>query len=273
VSRLAVVIPCHDDGELVADAVRSVKEPEPVELVVVDDGSTDPGSLAVLDRLRADGVRVVTRPNGGPGAARMTGVAVTSAPFVFPLDADDLLEPGALGELADLLERRPEAGFAWGDYMLFGDYEGRYRAPSRFLPWSVTYVNQYPICSLVRRSALLGAGGWADKEYEDWGLWLQFVEHGIDGIYAGRVIYRRRLREGGRTGLEYRRRHQDLFDQLLARHAGVFAGRADLRRRERPALWKRAAYPVLFGRRAVIPFPLEAWLQRTMMRFGLRLSR
>jgi glycosyltransferase involved in cell wall biosynthesis len=271
--RIAVVIPCHDDGELVAEAVRSVREREPVELVVVDDGGADPASHAVLDRLRTDGVRVVTRPNGGPGAARMTGVAETTAPFVFPLDTDDLLEPGALAMLADVLEQHPDAGFAWGDYLLFGDQQGRYRAPSRFLPWSLTYVNQYPICSLVRRSALLAVGGYPDRGYEDWSLWLKFAERGFDGAYASRLVYRRRLHGTARRGPDDRRRHEHLFAQLEARHPGVFAARADLRRRERPALWKRAAYPVLFGRRAVIPFALEAWLQRTMMRFGLRLSR
>jgi glycosyltransferase involved in cell wall biosynthesis len=273
VPRVAVVIPCHDDGELVAEAVASVREPEPVELVVVDDGSADPGSLAVLERLRGDGVRVLSRANGGPGAARMTGVAATTAPFVFPLDADDLAEPGALAALADVLDTHPDAGFAWGDYVLFGDQEGRYRAPSRFLPWSLTYVNQYPICSLVRRSALLAVGGYPDRGYEDWSLWLKFAERGYDGAHAGRLVYRRRLHGSGRAGPDDRRRHEALFTQLLARHPDAFARRAEFRRRERPALWKRAVYPALFGRRSVLPFAVEAFLQRTMMRFGLRLSR
>ena len=271
--RVAVVIPCHDDGELVAEAVASVREPEPVELVVVDDGSTERASLDVLERLRGEGVDVVAQPNAGPGAARMRGVAHTTAPYVFPLDADDLLVPGALARLADRLDAAPDAAVAWGDYELFGDYDGRYRAPTAWLPWSVTYVNQYPICSLVRRSMLLDVGGWADGEYEDWGLWLAFVERGLGGVAAGDVVYRRRLREGGRTGLAYRRRHRALYAQLRRRHPAAFAARPELRRRERPPLWKRLVYPVLFGRRAVIPFRVEAWLQRTMMRRGLRLSR
>jgi glycosyltransferase involved in cell wall biosynthesis len=273
VTRVAVVIPCHDDGEFVAEAVASVRESEPVEVVVVDDGSSDPASLAVLERLRSEGVEVVQQANAGPGAARMAGVRHTQAPFVFPLDADDLLEPGALAALADALEAEADAAVAWGDYVIFGDYDGRYRAPPAWLPWSLTYVNQYPICSLFRRSALERVGGWADREYEDWGLWLAFVEHGLGGVRVERVVYRRRLREGGRTGLGYRRRHRALFTQLQARHPGAFAARAELRRRERPSLIKRAVYPLLFGRRAVVPHRLEAWMQRTMMRHGIRLSR
>jgi glycosyltransferase involved in cell wall biosynthesis len=272
-ARVAVVIPCHDDGELVAEAVASVREAEPVQLVVVDDGSSDPASLAVLERLRADGVEVAAQANAGPGAARMTGARHTDAPYVFPLDADDLLVPGALAALADALDADPAAAVAWGDYELFGDYDGRYRAPSAWLPWSLTYVNQYPISSLLRRSSLLAAGGWPDHGYEDWGLWLRFVEQGLGGVHAGRVVYRRRLREGGGRILVDRGRHQALYAQLRKRYAGAFAARAQLRRRERPPALKRLAYPVLFGPRAVVPFAVEAWLQRTMLRRGLRLSR
>lgn len=273
-ARFAVIIPCHDDGPLAVDAVASVREEEPVELVVVDDGSTDPGTLAALDELRARGVRVLRQDNAGLGAARMAGVAATEAPYVYPLDSDDLLEPGALGDLADALDTAGEhAAFAWGDYEIFGDYDGRYRAPSRFLPWSLTYVNQYPVCSLIRRDALLRAGGWQWRAYEDWDLWLRFAELGLGGVHVDRVVYRRRLHGSSRLLQGARRRHADLYAQLQARHPDAFGRRDELRRLENPPLWKRAVYPVLFGRRAVVPYRVEAWLQRTMMRRALRLSR
>ena len=58
-ARVAVVVPCFNDGALIREALRSVREDEPVELVVVDDASTDPATLEVLDGLRAEGVRVI----------------------------------------------------------------------------------------------------------------------------------------------------------------------------------------------------------------------
>jgi glycosyltransferase involved in cell wall biosynthesis len=269
--RVAVVIPCYDDGPLVTGAVASVQEQEPVEICVVDDGSTDPETLETLEALRTRGVTVIRQDNAGPGAARMTGVRATTARFVFPLDADDLLEPGALAAMADALDAVPGAGFAWGDYLLFGDYDGRYRAPREFLPWSLTYVNQYPISSLYRRDALERAGGWADVGYEDWDLWLRFAELGLTGVPVDRVVYRRRL-HGTRRLQEDRARHAGRYEAIKARHPDLFGpGRARLRATERPPAWKRAAYPVLFGRRAVVPFRVEAWLQRTMMKRALRL--
>lgn len=269
-----MVIPCFNDGRLVAEAVRSVREDEPVEVAIVDDGSTDAETLATLDELRAAGIQVVRQENAGPGAARMRGVRSTTAPFVFPLDADDLLEPGTLAAMADALEAAPpEAAFAWGDYVIFGEYDGRYRAPREFLPWSLTYVNQYPISSLYRREALERAGGWQEPTgYEDWDLWLRFAELGLTGIGVDRIVYRRRLHGASRLLQGARKRHASMYAQIKRRHPDAFGpGRARLRAAERPPLWKRAVYPVLFGRRAVVPFRVEAWLQRTMMQRALRL--
>jgi hypothetical protein len=275
--RVAVIIPCYNDGALLEQAVDSVEEDEPVELVVVDDGSTDPDTCAVLDNLAARGVRVERRENGGLAAARATGLAATSAPFVYPLDADDLLEPGALGAMANELERQPEAAFAWGDYDLFGDQDGHYRSPERWLPWTLTYVNPYPVCSLFRRAMLERAGDWRGADgaklvgahgYEDWDLWLRLVELGAVGVRVDRTVYRRRLHGSGRLLARARERHQDLYAELQERNAAVFAKREELRRSERPARWKRAAYPVMFGPRKVIPVQVEAFMQRTMMRRG-----
>jgi hypothetical protein len=75
----------------------------------------------------------------------------------------------------------------------------------------------------------------------------------------------------GRLIKDARRDHAALYAGLRERHPGVFADRPSLRRAEGVPLWKRAVYPILFGRRGLVPFRLEFWLQRTMMKRGLRL--
>lgn len=268
-TRVAVIIPCYNDGALAEEAIASIKENESVEVVVVDDGSTDPDTLGRLDALEATGVRIVHRENGGLGPARNTGLAATFAPLVYPLDSDDLLEPGALGAMANLLDEHPEAGFTWGDYAVFGDYCGRYRAPERFLPWTLTYVNPYPVCSLFRRTVLERAGGWQRPwGYEDWDLWLRLVELGVKGVCSGRIVYRRRIHGESRMLVGARRRHKELYGELAQRHAEIIARRGELLRLERPAAWKRVVYPIVFGSRSVLPVRFEAFLQRWMLRVG-----
>jgi len=266
--RVAVVIPCFNDGAFAIEAVGSISEHERIEVVVVDDGSTDPETLEALEELERFSVGLIRQDNQGLGAARMAGVAATSAPFVFPLDADDRLEPGALGALADALERAPRAAFAWGDYLLFGDGTGRYRAPREWLPWTLTFVNPYPVSSLIRRSALERTGGWQMRAYEDWDLWLRFAGLGLEGVGVQRIVYQRRLHDEARLLTGARGRHQELYAELRKRNEKLFARRDELLAREAPSPWKRLAYPVLFGARTVVPYSVEAFLQRMMMRLG-----
>src|SRR5690242_17952923 len=77
-----------------------------IEIIVVDDGSTD-GSAAELDRLAAshDNLVVIHQPNsGGPGGPRNTGLARARGEYLFFLDADDWLGPEALERMAALAD-------------------------------------------------------------------------------------------------------------------------------------------------------------------------
>jgi glycosyltransferase involved in cell wall biosynthesis len=270
--RVAVVIPCFNGGATLAEAVGSVSETEPVELVVVNDGSTERRTLEVLGELRNAGVRVLDRENGGLSAARMTGVAATSAPFIYPLDADDCLLPGVLTAMADALERSPHAGFAYGDYEVFGEYRGRWRSPPRFDPWAMTYANFIPVSSLIRRSALEQAGGWELRNaVEDWDLWLKMIECGWDGVRVPHVVYRRRV-QGESLISHTRRHHGEMVQRLRRRHFELFSSRRLLAARSHPGVRRRVLYPIAFGlrNRNLIPAALESRVLRIGLERSLR---
>ena len=224
--RVAVIVPCFDDGETLPDTLASLATQEAHELVVVDDGSSDPATLELLERLDGEGVRIVHRPNGGLSAARMTGVEATNAPYVIPVDADDALAPGALSLLADALDHDPDAALAWGDVHLWGELDARLAVARSLDAWLLTYLNDVPVASLVRRSALLEAGGWCmGSGYEDWDLWLALAERGGRGVHvpAPTLLYRRR---SGRMLDRAIPRHAELYARLRERHAALFAARS-----------------------------------------------
>lgn len=81
--------------------------PGPVEVIVVDDGSTD-DSLAVIGRY-GDRVQLVSQPNGGQAAAFNAGFARCRGPVVLFLDGDDLLDPDAVAHILDAFDDRPDA--------------------------------------------------------------------------------------------------------------------------------------------------------------------
>ena len=103
---------------MLREAVASVlaQTYRPIEIVIVDDGSTDndtPGGHRRLARA-IQKVRGIRRPNGGPGLAREAGRAEARGEFIQYLDSDDLLMPRKFELQVAALEAHPECGVAYG---------------------------------------------------------------------------------------------------------------------------------------------------------------
>ncbi len=246
-SRVAVVIPCYNDGAFLREGIASLADEELHELVVVDDGSTDPLTIKVLAELESAGVRVLHQHNQGVSAARMAGVRATSAPYIFPLDGDDKVAPGALKALADALDSDPEAVLAWGDVVFFGMGQSSIRLPTpkHLDPWYITYVNEIPEASMVRRTALLATPGWQlTLGYEDWDLWLSLAERGGKGVRISGVAELHRLHAPRRMAYLFSRHHQ-LEEDLRERHADLFRHRSANRRRSPSPLRLRLLVPLI----------------------------
>jgi glycosyltransferase involved in cell wall biosynthesis len=244
--RVAVVIPCYNDGGFLLETLESVREQEPCETVVVDDGSTDERTLDVLANVRESGVRVVTQPNQGLSVARMTGVRHTSAQYVHPLDSDDRLAPGALKRLADALDAQPQADLAWGDYFCFGAFSCRVPGARSLDPWRITYLNEIVGTTMVRRSALAAVGGWdMGSGSEDWDLWMKLAEAGAQGLYVPAVTLHYRQHDTPRMYRESLARFDSLRAQLRSRRHRLFAERGSNWRRS-PSSWGvKAMFPVV----------------------------
>lgn len=253
--RVAVIVPCYGDGATIGETVASIDEEEPVELVVVDDGSTDAGTAEVLRGLEAEGVSVVRHErNRGLPAARMTGLERTSARYVFPLDSDDQAVPGALGRMADALDRDPGAAACYGDVIEFGEsHETVRRVERSFDPYLLAYRNRYPVASMFRRSALERYGGWRGVGemvgYEDWNLWMTLAEAGERVFFIeGLLAFRYRV-HGERMFRSAARNHRALYRELRRTHPRLFAELPRHRRESSLPPVKRRLYPLLYGYR------------------------
>lgn len=247
-ATVAVVIPCFNDGKTLTEAVRSAQAQERIdELVVIDDGSTDAATLEVFATLEAKGVQVVHRPNGGLGAARMSGVQATRSDYIFCLDADDRLLPGVLGELAATLDQEPDLALVWGDYQLFGEHNWRQETAPLLDPWQISYQNDIPASILLRRSALLQAGGWELRGgYEDWDMLMSLAEHDQRGRRVPIVAYEYR-QHGPRMLGDSASRHAEIYATLRARHPRLFAERRRLWRDSPAPLALKLALPLIFS--------------------------
>jgi glycosyltransferase involved in cell wall biosynthesis len=275
-ARVTVIVPCYDDGATIRETVASIDESEPVELVVVDDGSTDLNTSRILEELKGEGVRVLHHEvNAGLIEARMTGLAATSAPFVLPLDADDCVVPGALAAMADTLEAHPEAVACVGDYEEFGDWSLVRAVPHELDPYRVAYTNEYPVTSLFRREVLEELDGWRSKDgiasYEDWLLWMKLAGRGAKVVHLGegRLVYRRRLHAGQRARMLDigKAQHRALYRQLRAENPELFARLPEHRRASSLSPLRKRVYPFVYGGRQRRPF--ERRVKRLLDRLGV----
>jgi glycosyltransferase involved in cell wall biosynthesis len=257
--RVAVIISCYNDGRVALEAVASVEGGEPVELVVVDGSSSDRETLAILEELERDGVSVLRHgENLGLAAARNSGLEATSAPYVFPLDADDHAIPGALSAMADVLDADKDAAVCFGDYLEFGYMELVRAVPTRLDPYRLAYANEYPGLALFRRGVLEEVGGWRGAPgpaYVDWDLWMTMAERGCRAVHLGegKLTFRRRL-EGPSMNTAARKRHPELYDGLRREHSRLFEQLRDHRRTSDLNVFRKLLYPVIYGGRPRLAF-------------------
>ena len=170
--RITAVIPAWNAAGFVDKAVRSMREQlaPPDEVIVVDDGSDD-DTAGVAARA---GARVIRRSNGGPAAARNTGIRATSSEWIALLDADDV------SSVHRLERQRP----CLGDprvAVVFGARSPRAPAPPATLNFAMLWErNPIPTSTvLLRRAAWESVGGFDEAPaligVEDYNLWLRLT--------------------------------------------------------------------------------------------------
>lgn len=178
---VSTVIPVHNRPLMLAEAVESVlaQTHRPIEIIIVDDGSTDdtPQVAAALARQYPEIVSWTSQANQGPSAARETGRQLIRGQYVQYLDSDDLLRPRKFEIQLKALAASPECGAAYG-YICFHPAEGPawdepFKAsgetrPTLF-PWLLMERWWNTDAPLFRRSVCDAVGPWSDlRTGEDW---------------------------------------------------------------------------------------------------------
>ncbi|MFE9819274.1 glycosyltransferase [Streptomyces sp. NBC_00236] len=96
---VSVLVPAYNESKCIANTVRSLMASDyPLEVIVIDDGSTD-GTADLVDRMRLPGVRVVRQRNAGKPAALNNGIAHARYDIIVMMDGDTVFEPSTVREL------------------------------------------------------------------------------------------------------------------------------------------------------------------------------
>jgi glycosyltransferase involved in cell wall biosynthesis len=223
---VSIVIPCYNYGRFLAEAITSALEQShtPLEVIVIDDGSTD-SSYEIALRF-APAARVLTQANGGVLAVVNRGLREAQGEYVTFLSADDVFRPTYVEALLGALLRHPAASYAYSAMEYFGARHGVFRAHP-FSPAVLLARNFVNGSALMRRSDALAVGGFDSRfeaiGWEDWDFWLRMLEFGRWGVAVSDPLLRYR---------QHTTKSRNPGSRNLRRRLRVFA-----------------AHPALYGRR------------------------
>lgn len=268
---VSTIIPVFNRGVMLREAVDSVLAQtwRPVEIVIVDDGSTDdtPQVLAELGTQHPEIIRTLRQTNAGPGAARQTGFEAANGEFVQFLDSDDLLLPNKFELQVNGLRNDPEAGISYGKTFT---RQGARRLPEPAQKSASRYREIFPAAltgriwetstPLYRHVALQQIGPWsARRQLEDWEFDCRAGAagtklHYCDDYVSEYVIHsEHRLSHAWMTNPDAMRDRIAAYVAVLAhaQHAGVAREAPEMQQFVRSLFWM-ARNAGSYG------FPLEA---------------
>lgn len=231
---VTIITPFYNTGPVFHETARSVlgQSFQQWEWLIVNDGSTNPDSLSVLDeyRNRDSRIRVIDlRVNCGPSVARNTGFNEARAQLIVQLDSDNLLESTAIEKWLWFLESYQWYGFVKGYSVGFGAQEYLWQRGfhdgEAFLS-----ENLVDVTSMIRKSVHEATGGY-DKNIrhglEDWDFWLRCANAGYWGGTIPEYLdwYRRRPSHSDRWATWDEGERQRAFrEQLRQRYPHLWNG-------------------------------------------------
>jgi glycosyltransferase involved in cell wall biosynthesis len=208
----SVIIPAYNAAHHIVDALTSVlaQTINNYEIIVINDGSPDTAQLQKeLEPYLAD-VVYIARPNGGPAAARNTGIRAARGEYIAFLDSDDQWVPTHLAQMMEVLQRDPTLDLVYGDAVNFGDVAEEGTTTMRVNPSEgLATFESLVLCKctvvgstvVARRQRLIDAGLF-DESFvhgEDFDLWVRLAYRGGRIDYRKHIHARRRIHKGNLT--------------------------------------------------------------------------
>jgi len=230
--RISVLLPVYNTpGQFLAESVRSCFQQllPPDEVLIVDDGSTEPETLACLAELRSIARIRVHRltSNSGVSAALNTGLEHATGDWIARMDADDVMLPHRLAAQAEFLRRSPETDVLGGQLVFFGVETGSFTTHPAEVTREIAQAHptgwflNHPTV-MARKDAVLAAGGY-DSRFngcEDMELWYRMLGRGMKLCNLNSIVLLYRLHTAQATA---RKREVPLasFKGYLAPGAGA----------------------------------------------------
>lgn len=218
---VSVIMPVYNAAPFVGEALESVLQStyRPIEIIVVDDGSTD-NSLSVIQALAAQHkeITVLTQPNAGASAARNNAIRHSQGEYILPVDADNRIHALYIEEAEAVLEQRPDVRVVSCRAEFFGARTGEWLVPP-FSKELLARKNMIDTCAMYRRADWDKTLGYNEHcaAREDWDIWLSLFELGGEFVRLPEIRLYYRIRSGSKRIQDRALKHR-LIEEINRRH-------------------------------------------------------
>lgn len=223
---VTVVVTCFNLGIYLHEAVASISHQTlaPVHVTLIDDGSTDPFTIFLLNLKPWEGVELIRQSNRGVAAARNRAIESAPTPYICCLDGDDRLQSEYLAKATEALAANSNLGFVSCYYRLFDCEEGEYRYANCVLP-NMLVRNQAVGVSVFRKEAWQATGGYSTdlSGMHDWDLWIGILEARYEASVIAEVLFEYRRRPHSMYAVTSRPdNYQRLLGLIVKRHSATY---------------------------------------------------
>jgi glycosyltransferase involved in cell wall biosynthesis len=226
---VTVVIPCFNQADFIDECINSVlnQSYKNIEIICVDDCSTDNSVERINKYTDLKNFRLIKNShNLGVCASRNMAVNEANGLYILPLDGDDTIEPAYIEEAVHVISSNEDIGIVYCKARFFGEINQNWDLPD-FNVDDFLFNNCIFCTALFRKSDFLRAGGYKPymtDGYEDYELWICFVELGLKPYRIDKILfnYRRKHQISRTDRLMDSGRFKNMKREILAHHFNFY---------------------------------------------------
>lgn len=222
---ISIIIPTYNNERVIVEAIESALQQsyENIEVIVVDDGSTDKSASKIASYIKdIPNAKLVRQHNMGPSAARNNGYTHSKGQFLVFLDGDDRLHKDYISECFNVFRKMPNIALVYSAAELFECGRGIWYI-EEYQMENLLVDNSIPIYAMIR-SAVFEEVGMFDVNLhyaEDWELWIRILQK-YEGVYKIPEVlyyYRKRAEKNSLTDLRDKNKsHDSYYEYIYNKH-------------------------------------------------------
>ena len=223
---VSVVIPCYNDGQYLDDSVGSVLNQSfrDLEILIVNDGSTDKSTLQKLDSFNHPQIKVLHKENGHLSSARNHGIRNASGEIIVTLDADDMFERKFIKKGVELLQKSDQYGAVTCYLKSFGLRKFKWKPMGGDL---INFLYRQESCAsaMFWKKCWEQIGGYDENMktgYEDWEFWLRLTSAGWKVAVLEEYLLNYRITDKSMLLTQSEPNRDKIISYILEKHKDLY---------------------------------------------------